>query len=172
MGEPLQDAAPAATDGADPDPAILAARVPDDLPLVRRLFREYADGLGVDLCFQGFEAELAELPGRYAPPAGRLLIAWRGDEALGCVALRPIDEAACEMKRLYLRPQARGLGLGRQLAERICDEARAAGYARIYLDTLPTMTAAVALYESLGFRPAEAYVYNPLAGAMFLVRTL
>jgi ribosomal protein S18 acetylase RimI-like enzyme len=151
---------------------IRPADVPRDLPVVRQLFREYADGLGIDLGFQGFEAELADLPGKYSPPAGRLLIAWRGTEAVGCVALRPVDERSCEMKRLYLRPQARGEQLGRRLAERVCDEARAAGYARICLDTIPSMAAAVALYTSLGFRPTEPYVFNPVPDARFLALTL
>lgn len=148
---------------------IRPAQFPRHLALVRQLFGEYADGLGVDLRFQGFEAELAGLPGKYAPPEGRLLLAWAdGQEAVGCVALRAIGEGACEMKRLYVRPQARGLQLGRQLAERICSEARAAGYRRICLDTLPSMAAAVGLYESLSFRPIEPYVFNPIPQAMFL----
>lgn len=151
---------------------IRPARWPEDRALVRGLFREYADGLGVDLCFQGFDEELADLPGKYAPPAGRLLIAWDGGQALGCVALRPIDARSSEMKRLYLRPAARGTGLGRRLAERICDEARAAGYARICLDTLPSMGPALAVYAALGFEPTEPYVYNPIPGALFLARAL
>ena len=153
-------------------PSIRPAAVPGDLDVVRRLFREYADGLGVDLCFQGFEDELATLPGKYAQPAGRLLLAWDGDAPVGCVALRPLEDGACEMKRLYVRPQARGTQLGRRLAERICNEARALGYLRICLDTLPSMSAAVALYTSLGFRPTAPYVYNPVCGAMFLALEL
>lgn len=148
------------------------AELPRDLPEVRRLFREYADGLGIDLAFQDFEAELASLPGKYAPPAGRIVLAWRGAEAVGCVALRPLDDSTCEMKRLYLRPEARGVQLGRRLAERICAEARAAGYARICLDTIPSMAAAVALYTSLGFKPTAPYVFNPVPDALFLAREL
>ena len=142
---------------------------PRDLDLVRALFREYAQGLGVDLCFQGFEQELAELPGRYAPPGGALLLA-RDDsgQVLGCVALRALRDGDCEMKRLYLRPAARGLGLGRRLALEICELARGAGYRRICLDTLAGMREAVSLYGSLGFKPIEAYVYNPLDGVLFL----
>lgn len=151
---------------------IRPARLPDHLAVVRRLFRAYAEGLGIDLAFQGFEEELAALPGKYAPPGGRLLLAWRGDDAIGCVALRPVSEDTAEMKRLYVRPDVRGAQLGRRLAERICDEARAAGYRRICLDTLPTMHAAVALYRALGFAPTAPYVYNPLPDALFLARAL
>ncbi len=148
--------------------AIRAARVPDDIPVVRELFSAYARELGIDLGFQDFEAELASLPGKYTPPRGRLLVAWHGDEAVGCVALRPIDETACEMKRLYVEPAARARHLGRQLAERICQEAREAGYARMCLDTLPHLAPATRLYSTLGFRPIAPYTFNPIAGAIFL----
>ena len=151
---------------------IRPAALPADLSVVRRLFREYAEGLGIDLAFQGFEDELAGLPGKYAPPKGRILLAWRGDESVGCVALRPVSEDTAEMKRLYVRPDVRGEQLGRRLAERICDEARDAGFARICLDTIPSMAAAVALYTSLGFRPTEPYVFNPVPDALFLARAL
>jgi ribosomal protein S18 acetylase RimI-like enzyme len=151
---------------------IRPADLPRELDATRALLREYADGLGVDLCFQDFEAELAALPGKYAPPRGRLLLAWRGDELLGCVALRPVDARDGEMKRLYVRPQARGEGLGRRLAQRIVDEARAAGYARLCLDTLPTMTGAQALYAALGFVPVAPYVFNPVPGTRFLALAL
>ena len=151
---------------------IRAAAVPHDLPVVRTLFREYVDGLGVDLSFQDVEAELAGLPGRYAAPSGRLLLAWRGDEAIGCVALRALDGGDCEMKRLYVRPQGRGLKLGRALAERIVAEARAADYARIRLDTLPSMGTAQALYGALGFVPTEPYGFNPIPGTRFLALDL
>ncbi|HVA40060.1 MAG TPA: GNAT family N-acetyltransferase [Candidatus Binataceae bacterium] len=140
--------------------------------MVRALFREYAAGVGVDLCFQGFDAEVATLPGRYAPPTGRLLLARRGNEAVGCVGLRALDDGVCEMKRLYVRPDVRGQNVGRQLVERICDHARALRYARLCLDTLPSMSAARALYRSLGFKPIEPYVHNPIAGAEYLALEL
>ncbi|CAN7205488.1 MULTISPECIES: GNAT family N-acetyltransferase [unclassified Variovorax] len=151
---------------------IKAAELPRDLDTVRVLFREYAESLGIDLEFQGFEAEVAALPGKYEPPAGRILLAWRGTDALGCIALRPIDASTGEMKRLYVRPQARGEQLGRRLTERVCQEAREAGYARICLDTLPTMGAAQGLYQSLGFRSIEPYVFNPIPGTKFLALDL
>jgi len=151
---------------------IRPAELPGDLAVVRELFREYAESLGIDLAFQGFDRELAELPGKYQPPAGRLLLAWKGSRAVGSIALRPLDAGTCEMKRLYVRPEARGERLGRRLAERICSEARQAGYARICLDTLPMMTSAQALYESLGFVPTEPYVFNPIPGTKFLALDL
>jgi ribosomal protein S18 acetylase RimI-like enzyme len=151
---------------------IRLADLPGDLAVLRALLREYEAGLDVDLCFQGFDAELAGLPGRYAPPAGRILLAWSGGEAVGCVALRPLDGGACEMKRLYVRPGARGGRFGRQLAERVVREARAAGYSRICLDTLPSMAAAQRLYEALGFEPTEPYVFNPVPGARFMALEL
>jgi GNAT superfamily N-acetyltransferase len=151
---------------------IRPARLPEDLPLVGALFREYQRSLGIDLCFQDFENELATLPGKYAPPRGRLLLARDGAEAVGCVALRPLGNGAAEMKRLYVRPGVRGQHLGRRLAERICDEARETGYRRICLDTLPGMSAAIALYTTLGFTAAAPYVHNPIEGALFLAREL
>jgi GNAT superfamily N-acetyltransferase len=151
---------------------IRPACFPDDLATVVALFREYADGLGVDLAFQDFESEVATLPGKYAPPGGRLLIAWCGDAALGCIGLRPLGEGRCEMKRLYVRPAARGLHLGRHLVERLLEEARAAGHERMCLDTLPTMGRAQALYASLDFVPIAPYVFNPIAGTQFLGREL
>ena len=155
---------------------IRAAEWPRDLEVVRGLFREYVERLGVDLYFQEFEKEVGTLPGKYAGPAGRLLIAWRlaseGDEPVGCVALRPLEGETCEMKRLYVRPEARGEHLGRRLAERICREAREAGYRRICLDTLPTMMSAQNLYASLGFVPTEPYIFNPVPGTKFLALDL
>jgi ribosomal protein S18 acetylase RimI-like enzyme len=140
---------------------------PEHVPVVRRLFEEYAGSLGVDLGFQDFERELAELPGEYLPPAGRLLLALSEDEAAGCVALRPFEPDVCEMKRLYVRPAHRGSGLGRRLAEAIVEAGRDAGYARMRLDTLPTMTAARDLYRSLGFAEIQAYRPNPIHGTTY-----
>jgi ribosomal protein S18 acetylase RimI-like enzyme len=147
---------------------IRAATSDADLAEVRGLFREYADWLAVDLCFQGFAEELAGLPGLYQPPRGRLLIAEHENRACGCVALRPLEGEICEMKRLYVRPECRGSGVGRRLVLAIMAEARAIGYQRIRLDALPKMDAAQALYQSLGFRPIESYYENPVPGARFL----
>ncbi len=147
--------------------AIRHARVPDDLEEIRALFEEYAASLDFDLGFQGFADELAGLPGDYADPDGALLVAGDRAGALGCVALRRLDDATCEMKRLYVRPAGRGQGLGRRLAAAIIDEARRRGYRAMRLDTAPDMAEAIALYRSLGFAPIAAYRHNPLDGALF-----
>ncbi|MBI3873200.1 MAG: GNAT family N-acetyltransferase [candidate division Zixibacteria bacterium] len=138
-----------------------------ELDSVRQLFLEYADSLGVDLGFQDFESELATLPGAYSPPQGRLLLAYDGDQVAGCAALRPLDKLICEMKRMYLRPAFRGLGLGRRLAERLITEGRSIGYTHMRLDTLATMSSAIALYRSLGFAPIPPYRHNPVLGAVY-----
>jgi putative acetyltransferase len=139
---------------------------------VREIFREYAAGLGVDLCFQGFDEELATLPGEYAAPRGALLLAYADGAIAGCCALRPLDAAdypnAAEMKRLYVRPAWRGTGLGRRLALAALDAARQRGYASVLLDTLSDMEAARALYEDLGFQEIPPYYHNPIAGAHYL----
>jgi len=144
------------------------AIVPADVETARTLFREYADGLGIDLCFQGFDRELAELPGDYAPPRGRLLLAGVEGGIAGCIALRPLEGGACEMKRLYIRPQYRGRGIGRALAEAVIREARSTGYPCMRLDSLPSMSEAIALYRALGFREIAPYRPNPVEGAVFL----
>jgi ribosomal protein S18 acetylase RimI-like enzyme len=151
---------------------ITPARIPDDLDLVRTLFTEYANEQTVELCFQNFTAELAGLPGAYDTPAGRLLLAWGAGGPAGCVALRPRDAGDVEMKRLFVRPAARGRGVGRRLAETILVEARAMNARRVLLDTLPTMTAAIELYRRLGFVEIPPYRPNPLPGALFLARTV
>jgi putative acetyltransferase len=151
---------------------IVSADTPDAIDEVRRLFREYEASLGVDLSFQGFEQELAGLPGAYAPPAGRLLLATDGTQVAGCVALRPLGEGTCEMKRLYVRPARRGARLGRRLAAAAIGEAQAIGYARVRLDTLPSMREAIALYRSLEFVEIAPYAVNPVRGALFMERAL
>jgi putative acetyltransferase len=140
----------------------------EPLRQARGLFEEYAASLGVGLCFQGFQSELDTLPGSYAPPAGRLLVAWQEGEVAGCVALRPLEPGICEMKRLYVRPTFRGSGLGRTLVDRIIDEAKRIGYARMRLDSLPSMVPAIALYRRVGFRDIPSYGKNPVDGAVFL----
>jgi GNAT superfamily N-acetyltransferase len=150
---------------------IIQAASHQEIDETRRLFQEYETHLNVDLCFQQFEAELADLPGKYAPPSGRLLLATDGQNAVGCGALRKIASLAgrtCEMKRLYVRPEARGLGIGKRIANRLIQEAVGLGYASMVLDTLDRLKAAIQLYESLGFVPTEPYYDNPLPGVVYL----
>jgi len=148
---------------------IIPAESPADIATVRELFLEYAASLGFSLCFQSFDQELALLPGKYAPPAGRLLLAMNAGNAVGCVALRPLEPGICEMKRLYVRPIFRGHVLGRTLAERIIADARSIGYERLRLDTVaPVMAAAVALYRELGFCEIPPYGDHPIAGTLFM----
>jgi ribosomal protein S18 acetylase RimI-like enzyme len=147
---------------------LFSARTTEDFSRARDLFGEYASSLQFDLDFQNFEEELAGLPGGYAPPEGRLLLAWVQDQVAGCVALRKIDREICEMKRLYVRPSFRRLGVGRILTLAIIQEARKIGYSRMRLDTVPAMKEAQILYESLGFQKIPSYCYNPVPGAIFL----
>jgi ribosomal protein S18 acetylase RimI-like enzyme len=152
---------------------IARAHSAEHIEQARRLFKEYAALLGIDLCFQNFETELANLPGDYGPPQGRLLLASQNGSLAGCVALRKIGPRVCEMKRLFVRPAFRGQGLGRQLINEIIREAKEIGYERMRLDTLPPqMNAAIALYRSLGFKEIKAYYNNPVAGALFMEMNL
>lgn len=141
---------------------------PEHWDVGRRLILEYADSLGLELTFQSFEAEVADLRAAYGRPSGCLLLALEADSAVGCVAYRRLDSRTCEMKRLYVRPFARGAGIARRLAERAICLAREAGYATMRLDTLPSMPQARALYTKLGFRPIPPYRFNPVAGTEFL----
>lgn len=139
-----------------------------DLTSARQLLIEYADSLDFDLDFQGFDEELANLPGDYVPPKGCLLLAEHKGQLAGCVALRQLEESICEMKRLYVRPEFRGLGIGKALAQFVIEQARTIGYTYMRLDTAPSMQAARALYLSLGFRQISPYRYNPIEGAVFM----
>ena len=141
---------------------------PRDMEHIRALFVEYQEWLDVDLCFQGFDKEIATLPGAYGPPGGCLLLARDGDAIAGGVGLRPLGQGTCEMKRLYVRPPWRGRGLGRILAQAVIDEAAAAGYGRMCLDTLPRLEEAIGLYHSLGFVETQAYYENPLDGVTYM----
>lgn len=155
---------------------ITIARESADIADARALFEEYARGVGVDLCFQGFARELAGLPGDYAAPRGRLYLARSANpsagEPGGCIALRPLDVHSGEIKRLYVRPAYRGCGLGRRLAEQAIEAAREAGYRRVVLDTLAHMQEAIRLYRSLGFDEIPAYYDNPIPGALYFERRL
>jgi putative acetyltransferase len=149
--------------------AVTQAESPAQIAQARELFLEYAQSLGFSLCFQNFDKELAGLPGDYAPPEGRLLLVECEGQLAGCVALHKLDSGVCEMKRLYLRSQFRGKGLGRALTERIIAEARQIGYRRMRLDTVePVMKDAVAMYRKLGFKGIAPYRPNPIAGTMYM----
>jgi putative acetyltransferase len=152
--------------------SIRTAATAHDFAQVRALFVEYAAWLAIDLCFQGFAEELATLPGAYAPPRGMLLLAGPAAAPIGCVALRPMADSMAEVKRLYVRPAARGTGLGMRLAQAVIDGARAIGYRELKLDTLEHMTAARTLYERLGFRECAPYYHNPIAGTVYLALAL
>ena len=163
-----------------PDPSIRFVEVEAEgeevLDHVRRLFRayaeEYADSIGATLCFQGFEAELAGLPGRYAPPTGCLILAMEEDLAAGCVAMRDLGDGACEMKRLYVAPEYRGRGLGRALVEEILHRAESTGYLRMMLDTVPDMPEAIALYRTLGFVETAPYWPCPVEHTVYMAKEL
>jgi len=157
-----------------PPATIAPARLPEDIEIVRALFSEYMASLAIDLSFQDAEKELADLPGKYAPPRGGILLARdAAANPLGCVALRPLGRSGeCEMKRLYVRPEGRGQDLGRRLALAIIAHAKSANYALIRLDTLASMRAAQALYLSLGFHQTAPYYDNPLAGTLYLALDL
>jgi ribosomal protein S18 acetylase RimI-like enzyme len=145
------------------------ATTPDDIQNARQLFEEYAASLGFSLCFQNFDQELASLPGKYSAPSGCLLLAYSNEQLAGCIALRQLDTDTCEMKRLFVRPDFRGARLGKVLVDAIIAEARAIGYKRMCLDTVPgKMDRAIGLYEAIGFRDVEPYYDNPVEGARFM----
>jgi len=148
------------------------ATMDTEIPLVRELFQEYASSLEIDLEFQDFTTELATLPGDYAPPGGRILLAREEGRVAGCVGFRPFAGHDCEMKRLYVRPAFRGRGVGQRLARRAIDEARTAGYSRMLLDTLASMITARGLYAELGFHEIPPYRHNPIPGAVFMALDL
>jgi putative acetyltransferase len=157
-----------------PSPAfeLRQAASPAEVVVARLLFEEYQRSLGISLCFQNFDAELAGLPGSYAPPEGRLLLAFAGGTPAGCVALRKIEEGICELKRLWVRSAFRGTGLGRRLVAEILWDARGIGYRRVRLDTLPSMKAAQTLYESFGFKDIPPYNDHPIEGTRFMEAAL
>jgi len=147
---------------------IIPVETNKDIESTKNLLTEYNNSLGFDLDFQDFEEELVNLPGEYNPPIGCLLLAEYENQPAGCIALRPLSDEICEMKRLYVRPQFRGLGIGRALAEAIIEQARKIGYTLMRLDTVPSMEIARALYMSLGFKQISPYRHNPIEGAVFM----
>lgn len=148
---------------------LIQATSDEEIRQARQLFEEYAAWLGLNLCFQNFDKELAELPGQYAPPSGRLFLAYENDQLAGCIALRQIGDGISEMKRLYVRPEFRSQGLGRRLTENLLREAGEIGYRRVRLDTLPgKMDQAIAMYRALGFKNIAPYYNNPVVGAAFM----
>ena len=152
--------------------SVRPAAFPGDLAVVLEIFREYVHSPTASLDYQGFEAEFASLPGKYALPAGVILLAWREQALLGCAALRPVDALRGEMKRVYVRPAARGQGVGRQLVEAVLSHARQVGYRQVCLDVLPEFATARALYQQLGFQPAPPVTHNPVPGTAFLALDL
>ena len=147
---------------------ITSAQSDEQIDSIRLLFLEYAQSLNFDLCFQSFDEELTGLPGDYAPPEGRLLLALYNEKAVGCVGLRKVAGGVCEMKRLWVRPEFRGRKIGRKLADAIISEARTIGYRIMKLDTVDSMKAAMAMYKSMGFSETSAYRYNPIEGARYM----
>lgn len=147
---------------------VVTAESSEQVDTIRELFLEYAKSLNFDLCFQGFDKELESLPGKYAAPDGRLLLALYDQKIAGCVALWKVSDQVCEMKRLWVRPEFRGKKIGRQLAEFVIEQAKLIGYSKMKLDTIDTMTEAIKLYVSLGFRSTSAYRYNPVEGAEYM----
>lgn len=154
------------------DRVIAHAQTSAEIEIAKELIREFAESLDFDLCFQGFDEELARLPGAYAAPEGCLLVGYDRGVPTGCVALRPLDDGVCEMKRLWTRPDYRGCGWGRRLAELVMEEARRIGYAQMRLDTIDTMTSAIQLYRTLGFAEIPAYTHNPICGARYFGASL
>ena len=146
---------------------IVKVKTSEQIKEIRQLFLEYEEYLCVDLCFQSFEEELSKLPGDYAPPEGRLLLAVDGDQVVGCVALRKLSEGICEMKRLFVREKCRGKGIGRKLAQEIISVAKSIGYSLMRLDTLSKLNEAIGLYNSLGFKKTDSYYNNPLPGVVY-----
>jgi putative acetyltransferase len=147
---------------------IIIAETEEHIKHFHELFKEYEKQLNIDLCFQDFETELANLPGVYAPPEGCMLLAEYDNKIAGCVTLKKIDEGICEMKRLYVRPDFRGKSIGRELSEAIVEEARKMGYAKMRLDTLTRLTEAITLYRSMGFKEIKPYVFNPLDDVVYM----